>query len=287
MTRLRKAGTPLKAALETAGLSKSSYFYKPGRRRPRPLDPELVAALEDLCRGREAVYGYRRMKRALLDRGIRANAKKVLRHTKAMGIQQPRKTRGMRWTRPRVVYPAAANLYWEADMTYIWTGEGFAYLFAVVDAFDRDIVGEWLSDRCRAAEAVKSLEVAVLARFGGRVPDGAVLVLRVDRGTQYVARLFRDAAKRLGVTVEYAGIQCPEDKPFIESFFGSFKVEEVHRNEYDGVAHCRAAWESYRAWYRTRRFHSSLGNSTPVVFGLKRKADAVRNESLEAKLCTA
>lgn len=287
MSRLRKAGTPLKAALKAADMSKSSYFYKPARRRSRPLDPALVKALEGLCQGREAVYGYRRMTRALSACGIVANGKKVLRHTKALGIQQPRKTRGMRWTRPRIVYPVAANRYWEADMTYVWSGEGFAYVFAVIDAFDRDIVGECLSDRCRASEAAQSLETAILARFGGRIPDGEILVLRVDRGTQYVARKFRDAAKRLGVTLEYAGIQCPEDKPYIESFFGKFKVEEVHRNEYAGLAEARAGWESYRAWYRSKRLHQHLGYVSPVEFGMAHKKKVVPADRSEVKLCMA
>lgn len=286
MSRLRKAGTPLNAALKAVGLAKSSYFYRPGSRKPRPLDPVLVSALEELCQGREAVYGYRKMRRALLARGILVNAKKVLRHMKSLRILQPRKTRGMRWTRPRIVHPEAANRYWEADMTYVWTGQGFAYVFAIVDPFDHDIVGDLLSDRCRAVEAVQSLEAAVLTRFGGRVPDGETLVLRVDRGTQYVARKFRDAASRLGVTLEYAGIQCPEDKPYIESFFGKFKVEEVHRNDYACLAEARTAWEGYRAWYRSSRFHQSLGYETPLGFALKQKQVAVPAARPKTKLCT-
>ena len=287
MKRLRKGGTPLNAALKAAGLAKSSFFYAPRSRRPRPLDPALVRALEELCQGREAVYGYRKMKRALLARGIVANSKKILRHTKTLRIQQPRKTRGMRWTRPRLVHPEAANLYWEADMTYVWTAEGFAYLFGIIDPFDHDLPGDVLSDRCRAAEAIQSLEAAVLARFGGRVPDGQSLILRVDRGTQYVARKFRDAAMRLGVTIEYAGIQCPEDKPYIESFFGKYKVEEVHRNDYATLAEARAAWESYRAWYRSSRFHQSLGYKTPAAFGVEQQIQAVPANRPESKLCTA
>jgi len=36
--------------------------------------------------------------------------------------------------------------------------------------WDRDIVGDAFSDRCRAREAAEALENAVLSRFGGRVP---------------------------------------------------------------------------------------------------------------------
>jgi len=44
-------------------------------------------------------------------------------------------------------------MYWEADLTYAWTGSANAYLFVVLDAWDCDIIGDVFSDRCRAREA--------------------------------------------------------------------------------------------------------------------------------------
>ncbi len=79
-------------------------------------------------------------------------------------------------------------------------------------------------------------------RFGGRVPYGHELTLRIDRGTQFIARSFREAARSLNVRLEYAGIQCPEDKPYIESFFSSYKTEELYRNEYNSLAEARTGW---------------------------------------------
>ncbi|MBM2825862.1 MAG: Integrase catalytic protein, partial [Dehalococcoidales bacterium] len=34
---------------------------------------------------------------------------------------------------------------------------------------------------------------------------------------------FRETARLLNVTLEYAGVKCPEDKPYIESFNGSYR----------------------------------------------------------------
>jgi len=68
------------------------------------------------------------------------------------------------------------------------------------------------------------------------VPYGHELNLRVDRGTQFTSHNFREAARTLNVRLEYAGIQYPEDKPYIESFFGSYKTEELYRNEYTSLA---------------------------------------------------
>ena len=212
------------------------------------------------------VYGYRKITHALRAEGLTINAKKVLRHLRVLGLTQPRKVKGQRWSRPALMKPTLNNVYWEADFTHVWTGTSNAYLCVVIDACDRDIVGDVFSDRCRAVEAAKALEKAVLNRFGGRVPYGHQLTLRVDRGSQFTARSFRETARALNVSLEYAGIQCPEDKPYIESFFGSYKTEELYRNEYNSLAEAVARWESYRDWYRNDRLHQSLGYVSPVKY---------------------
>jgi len=151
-------GTPLPAALKAAELASSSYYYHPAvKRKPRALDAELVAAITAVRQGRNEVYGYRKVTRQLRAQQITVNGKKVLRHLHALGLTQPRKTKGQKWTRPAVVKPETPNSYWEADFTYVWAGQGNAYLCAIIDAWDRDIVGDVFSDRCRAVEASTAL----------------------------------------------------------------------------------------------------------------------------------
>ena len=268
--KLTAEGTPLQAALKAAGLASSSYYYKPvAERKPRTLDEDLVFAIDAIRQGHNTNYGYRKITLALKAQGMTVNAKKVLRHLRALGLTQPRKVKGIKWTRPAVVKPDAANSYWEADFTYVWTGQGNAYLCAIVDAWDRDIVGDVFSDRCRAIEAAEALEKAVMERFGEKVPEGHKLTLRVDRGSQFRAHRFRETARLLNVTLEYAGIKCPEDKPYIESFNSSYKTEEVYRNEYRNLHEARTGWETYRGWYRTERLHQSLDYLSPLQYAQK------------------
>ncbi|HUU64203.1 MAG TPA: IS3 family transposase [Dehalococcoidia bacterium] len=271
-------GQSVKVALEAVGLARSSYYYRPiKQRKPRPLDESLVKAIEEVRQGYAQVYGYRKVAESLRAAGWVVNGKKVLRHLRVLGLTQPRKMRGRKWSRPSKVRPDACNTYWEADLTYVWAGDANAYLCAVIDAYDRDIVGDVFSDRCRAREAAKAVEYAVIRRFGGRVPEGHELTLRVDRGTQFAARGFHETARLLNVKLEYAGIQCPDDKPYIESFFDKYKVEEVYRNEYLSLAEARAGWESYRSWYRDERLHQNLRYKSPRTFAqgeLKAKGES-------------
>jgi len=265
--KLAADGIPRLAALKAADLASSSYCYRPAaKRKPRALDADLVVAINEVRQGHNEVYGYRKITRALRAMEMKVNGKKVLRHLRALGLTQPRKLKGQRWTHPPLVKPDAPDTYWEADFTCVWTGPGNAYPCVVIDAWDRDIVGDVFSERCRAVEAAQALEMAVLNRFGGKVPAGHHLTLRVDRGSQFRAYRFRETARLLNITLEYAGVKCPEDKPYIESFFGSYKTEEVYRHEYRNFLETRTGWETYRAWYRSERLHQSLEYQSPLDY---------------------
>jgi transposase-like protein len=63
--------------------------------------------------------------------------------------------------------------------------------------------------------------------------------------------------------LEYAGIQCPDDKPYIEAILSKYKTEEVYRNEYWNIAGAKAGWELYRSWHENERIHQTLNYQTP------------------------
>lgn len=260
------SGTPLGVALSTVGLAKSTWFYRSRPRGPRALRPAVVAALRQVD-GFELAYGYRKLTHWLRRQGLWINTKCVLRHTRALAMLQPKKRKGPRWTSLAPIHPTVPNTYWEADTTPVDTGEGRSWACVIVDpALGSAPVAGALSDRCRASEASAVLEAAVLEAFPatGRVPDGHELIVRVDRGGQFVATAFRQTAAALNVRLAYCGVQCPNDKPYIESFFSLYKTEEVYRNEYRTRAEARAGWARWRGWYLNERLHSRLGYRPPV-----------------------
>ena len=159
MTRrlMTEQGMSLTQASQAVGLAKSSWYYQSHPRQPRSPSPELVAAIEALWPITRGVYGYRNIHAMLRVQGLVVNHKAVLRHLRRLDRLQPRKLKGVRWTRPRVVRPTSSNTYWEMDLTYVWCGSGFGYLFAVLDAYDKGIPGACFGDRCRAVEAVQAL----------------------------------------------------------------------------------------------------------------------------------
>jgi len=66
----------------------------------------------------------------------------------------------------------AINQKWTADITYIWTREGWVYLSVVLDLFSRRIIGWNLDARMTAKLAVTALKRAIALR---RPPKGKLL----------------------------------------------------------------------------------------------------------------
>jgi putative transposase len=64
----------------------------------------------------------------------------------------------------RGIWPVAF-LKWVADFTYIWTGEGWLYVAAVLDLFSRRVVG-WSMSAAMTAELVTDALVMAIWRRG-------------------------------------------------------------------------------------------------------------------------
>jgi len=246
-------------ALEATMLKKTTYYYQRSfekeDKRKRPLDPVLVEKLGEIA-GYELTYGYRKITKVLEV----YNHKKVYRHMYQLNRLQPRKLKKSRNPRLDISCPTGSNIRWEGDLTYVWDGNKINYLFVVVDTFDKEPIGDYYGLRCRADESIHSLEQAVETRFGNLEPckQGRV-TLRVDQGSQYIAAKFKKRAQELGVKIEYCGINCPNDKPYVESFFARYKCEEVYRNEYRSFTEAFLSWLQYKDWYSNRRIHQGLG----------------------------
>ena len=265
----------LAAALKYVDLNKSSYCYE---RRPRsedkrifPLDAELEKALKGMS-GYELTLGYDKATPYLRWKHDRIwNRKKVYRHMSELKLLQPRSIKRI-WIKNRrlgLSQATQSNRRWEADMTYVPTRMGNMYLFVIEDIHDKEVVGAHMDIRCGAQQAVESLKQALMKRFGRESAHGLELIVRVDRGCQFTAEDFAQFAVSCGIKLEFCGVQTPNDKPYIESFIGCYKREEVYRNQYEDFFEAVEGWKNYLNWYNHRRPHGSLNNLPPVIFKLE------------------
>ncbi len=189
-----KARTPVSMCCELLGVSRSGY-YDWARRAPsdRALtDAWLVDRIQTIHADNRGVYGARRVHAELrLAEGIRVGRKRVERLMRQAAISGlVRKKRGRTTIRvpgvrvaddlvDRRFRPAAPNVLWVADITYLRTWEGWLYLAAVQDAYSRRIVGWAMADHMRAELVVDALQMALARRR-----PGPGLVHHSDQGSQ-------------------------------------------------------------------------------------------------------
>jgi len=152
------------------------------------------------------------------------------------------------------------NQLWQADITYIRTWEGFAYLAAVLDSFTRKIVGWHMYDSLHSELVVKALEKAV-----ERQKPAAGLVVHSDRGIQYASEAFRSLLDRKGFCQSMSRKGNCYDNAKMESFFGTLKREQVDGRVYRDRREARLEVFSYiEGFYNSRRIHTSLGGLSPA-----------------------
>ena len=265
---------PTSRALFFLDLNKSTYFYrakefsKNKEKRKYIFDEKLKEILRNLNK-RELSLGYFKLTDYLRRKHNEVwNHKKMYLHMKNLNLLQKRhiKKRFIKNKRLGVYCATKSNEHWEADMTYVWTNLGNMFLFVVEDVHDKEIVGEHFDIKASTDEAIKALENALKYRFGGVVPKDLNLKIRVDRGCQYTAAKFEDFAEKNNIKLEFCGLATPDDKPYVESFFSSYKCEEVYRNRYANFLEAYQGWQEYLDWYNNARPHGSLNNLSPKEF---------------------
>ena len=121
----------------------------------------------------------------------------------------------------------ASTQLWQTDMTSIWCGQDrWGYFTAVIDTYDRVLLGWSFTLRCRSTDVSPSLEMAWATAFPyGRDTDDPKVTVRHDNGTQFTAIHHRDVAKTLDLTLSRTAYRHPDGNAFIERMFRTLKEE--------------------------------------------------------------
>jgi putative transposase len=165
---------PVTRLCQVLGVSQSGYFAW----RSRPARSN-------------GTYGSPRVTRELQDEGLEVGRRRTARLMRENGLKARQKRRFKRTTDSHHAFPIAPNLIeqdfsaerpnqkWNADISYVWTGEGWLYLAVVLDLFARRVVGWAVSDRLHKELALAALRRALVVRR-----PSAGLIHHSDRGTQ-------------------------------------------------------------------------------------------------------
>ena len=118
------------------------------------------------------------------------------------------------------------NQLWVADITYIDTDDGVAYLHLVTDAWTHEIIGWVLSDTLMATSTIAALKMGIERNDGA---DLSGLIHHSDRGSQYCSNAYVDLLKSVNASISMTEDYKPTDNAIAERVNGIIKQEWLYR----------------------------------------------------------
>lgn len=261
----------------TLQVAPSSYYA--AKARPPSArsvnDATLADVITRVHRAHFGVYGVRKLWKALRRLNVDAGRDQIGRIMRSIGLQGVTRTKRIRTTRPAVVEqrPAdlvnrtfaapAPNRLWVADLTYVWTVQGFVYTAFVIDAFSKAIVGWRVMASLRAELALDALEMALWARG----PGLSGLVHHSDRGVQYLSIRYTERLAEAEALSSVGSRGDSYDNALAESVNGLYKAELIEPHKpWRSLEQVEAATARWVHWWNTARLHSACGDVPPAEF---------------------
>jgi putative transposase len=257
-------------------VSRSGYYsYLKDTQKPEQIEEKrLIAEVKMLDKQSKESYGSRRMSKALKAKGYcvgRYQARSLMRKA---GVKCKQRKRYKVTTQSNHRYPIASNVLnreftvktanevWVADITYLWTQEGWLYLAAVLDVYSRRIVGWSMADHMKE----QLVENALIMAIKRRQPVKGLLH-HSDQGCQYASDKYQHLLNQNGIRVSMSRKGNCWDNSVMERFFGSLKTERTDGKNYVTREQARMDIIDYiEMFYNSQRLHSTLNYVSPMQF---------------------
>lgn len=268
---------PVTILCKVMNVSRSGFYEYLKRYVDNPTnntnDMVLKARIKAIFKLSRSSYGSRRMLEQLRSEGHKIGRYKVRRLMRDLGLKAKMRRRFKVTTESRHSFPVAANILdrkfdvekpnsvWTADISYVWTLEGWLYLAVIMDLFSRQIVGWAIDKRIKKQLALDALAMA----FWRRKPLPGLLH-HSDRGSQYACHDYQKRLKQydMAPSMSRKG-NCWDNAP-TERFFRSLKTERLDGLSFSTRESARMEIIDYITYYNALRLHSTLGYVSPMGY---------------------
>ncbi|MGA7135404.1 MAG: IS3 family transposase [Mycobacterium sp.] len=257
-----------------------STFYDQVRREPsrrQSRDEVLKREIARVHTANYGVYGARKVWLALNREGIPVARCTVERLMAELGLAGAVRGNAKKTTivdptaaRPadlvgRRFGPPTPNRLWVADLTYVSTWSGFAYVAFVTDAYARRILGWRVAATMTTTMVLDSIEQAIWTRQQEGVLDLKDVVHHTDRGSQYTSIRFSERLAEAGIQPSVGAVGSSYDNALAETINGLYKTELIKPGKpwrtIDDVELATARWVH---WFNHTRLYEYCGDIPPV-----------------------
>jgi putative transposase len=260
-------------------IAPSTYYdqvnREPSRRelRDEALKPEIMR----VHAANYGVYGARKVWLALNREGIGVARCTIERLMTELGLSGAIRGKARKTTigdptaaRPddlvqRQFAPPAPNRLWVADLTYVSTWSGFAYVAFVSDAYARRILGWRVAATMATSMVLDAIEQAIWSRQQEGILDLKDVVHHTDRGSQYTSIRFTERLAETGIQPSVGAVGSSYDNALAETINGLYKTELIKpRKPWRTIEEVELATAEWVHWFNHRRLYEYCGDIPPA-----------------------
>lgn len=269
---------------EALEVSKGTYYNhtlrnKRGETKGAQRRRELFPIIEQIYHESNQIYGAGKIAAIMRERGIAVSEGTVARimhennlfsirgGAKALYYRNKERKENLIKQNFTAIAP---NEVWVCDITYFKFNHKTYYLCAILDLYARKIVAWRVSQRNSTHLTKGTLKSAIIER-----QPTTELIFHSDNGTNFTSYTFTKYIKECGIKQSFSRAHNPYDNSVMESFFKSFKQEEIYRKGYRSEKEMLRSITKYMEFYNNDRPHTMIGYRTPNKYEAdyyKRKA---------------
>lgn len=258
---------PISVMCKFFEVSRSGYYdFVNKLGRPDP-NAELAEKIRQCQIITDKTYGYRRVRKWLLDRNIRRNPKTILKIMKKYGLLSEIR-RHRKWTNlgqqvyryenllNRQFRADRPNTKWVTDISYIHTKEGILYLSMIRDLYDNSIVAYKTASQQTVNLVLDTIRLAMKKE---QKKVAAELQLHSDQGSQYTTHAYFKLTQSYGITPSMSRKGNPYDNAMAENFFSILKTECIYRHKPKTIQDANDLIDRYIHFYNFERIQLKTG----------------------------
>lgn len=263
----------MKQICSRAGMSRQNYYKLRKQRLREKVDKKLI---EDLVRSERKLQPrigglklHWMLQSEFNKAGIKIGRDRFFRVLKERELLVSRLPRGPQTTcsahnlpvygnKIRDVEVTHPNQIWVADITYIRTDEGFAYLSLITDVYSHKIVGWHLGSLMSTEETLYALKMALREK-----PKSDHPIHHSDRGSQYCSYAYVEKIESAGMIVSMTEKNHCAENAMAERMNGILKQEYGLGNRFRTKAQALRSVTQAVSLYNYRRPHLNLQKRIP------------------------
>lgn len=299
-----KEGHPKKIVLQTLGIPRSSYYYKPkanGEKKGRVKseftlkktgevidNDQVVDDIKEILSQEFVDYGYLKVTYWLREeKDYIINPKKVYRLMGEQGllnkIVHRRKSR-RNWVKELLPPATDAFEYLEFDIKYMYVAgcNRNALLLSVIDVYSRWVLGQHMDWQIKKQQVIDLFD-----QLFAIYPLPKHFYVRNDNGSQFEAQSVQEYFEEKGVVQEFCKPATPEQNAHIESYHSIIERVVCQRYELESLEELQETMNRFIQFYDFRRIHSGVGYTSPFNYLLKKGIDLSQYDLKQALDCSA